>query len=281
MSNEITYRLLSQQEEFFNCEVLQQETWGFADLSVVPAHLLITFQKRGGLVIGAFDGDQMVGFVYGFVGHQYGMATHNSVMSAVRPEYRNQGIAYQLKIEQRKMALEQQFSLMTWTFDPLQGLNAHFNLNKLGVIIREYFCNIYGVFRDEINKGLPTDRFGVEWWMDSPRVERRLSSGVETQLPPVPDNAPSLDDRDLLRPGAPVVRLDNCDQLHLGIPISIDELKSKDAELALEWRYHIRGWFEAALASGLIIHGFTLDRQRKMGVYTLSNDLDTVLQEGQ
>lgn len=281
MSNEIIYRRLSQQEEFFHCEVLQQETWGFADLSVVPAHILITFQKRGGLVLGAFDGDVMAGFVYGHVGHQYGMATHNSIMSAVRPEYRNRGIAYQLKIEQRKMALEQGFSLMTWTFDPLQALNAHFNLNKLGVIVREYFCNIYGVFRDEINKGLPTDRFGVEWWMDSPRVELRLSEGVRPQAPPVPHNAPLLDDRELLTPGEGVPQVDGCNQLHLGIPISIDELKSKDAELALQWRYHIRGWFEAALAAGFIVHAFTLDRQRKMGVYTLSNDLDAILQEGQ
>jgi predicted GNAT superfamily acetyltransferase len=278
MTNPIKYRRLQSLEEFFVCEDLQQATWGFEDLSVVPAHLLVTFEKRGGIVLGAFDGDEMIGFVYGFVGYQFGMPTHNSVMSAVKPEYRNQGIAYQLKIEQRKLALEQNFSLMTWTFDPLQSLNAHFNLNKLGVVVRQYYQNIYGVFRDEINKGMPTDRLSVEWWFDSPRAERQLSQNQSPNIPSTFTNDPRLNNKGLLEPGK--LPSDNLDKvLHLASPLSIDELKQKDLDLALHWRLHLRQWLETAFAQGYILHGFALDRQRFMGVYTLTKtDVDSILE---
>jgi len=275
----IVYRRLNTLEEFFTCEDLQKDTWGFADLSVVPAHLLITFEKRGGIVVGAFDQEQLIGFVYGFVGFQYGMPTHNSVMSAVRPDYRNQGIAYQLKCVQRNEALAQGFSLMTWTFDPLQSLNAYFNLTKLGAIARQYYPNIYGVFRDEINKGVPTDRFGIEWWVNSPRVTRCLENPPPAAPPAALSNDPQHNARGLLTPNRlPAERLD--ETLHLAIPLSIDELKQKNLDLALDWRYHIRQWFETAFANGYILHGFALDRQRRMGVYTLSRtELDTVLEQ--
>jgi len=274
----ITYRRLNTLEEFFACETLQKDTWGFADLSVVPAHLLITFEKRGGIVVGAFDQVQLIGFVYGFVGFQYGMPTHNSVMSAVRPEYRNRGIASQLKLAQRSQALKQGFSLMTWTFDPLQSLNAYFNLSKLGVIVREYFPNLYGTFRDEINKHMPTDRFGVEWWLDRPRVKSYLETTPAAQALPVPDNGPQLGSEGLLLPGKPPPL--GASPLHFGIPLSIDELKQKDLNAAMQWRHHVRDWFQAAFAAHYLVHDFAVDRQRKLGVYTLSQvDASDLLNE--
>ncbi len=275
----VTIRRFNALEEYFACEALQQEVWGFEDLSVVPAHLLVTFDKRGGLVLGAFDRDVLVGFVYGFVGQQYGMATHNSVMSAVRPQYRNQGIAHRLKLAQRKAALAQGFSLMTWTFDPLQALNAHFNLTKLGVVIREHYRNVYGPFRDAINRDMPTDRFGVEWWMDRPRALARLEREPPQAAPPIPANRPQLGPAGLLVPGEGAPGGEG-EALHLGIPLSIDELRKRDPELALHWRHHLRDWLEPALDDGYVICGFCVDRQRRLGVYTLRRaDVQDLLME--
>lgn len=276
----IIYRRLNAHEEYRACEKLQQTTWGFEDLSVVPGHLLITFQKRGGLVLGAFEESRLIGFVYGFVGRQPdGAVTHNSVMSAVRPEYRNRGIAYRLKCEQRKLALEQGFSLMTWTFDPLQAPNAHFNLSKLGVLVREYVQDIYGHFRDKINQGLPTDRFAVEWWIDSARVKRQLDQTVTDKgVSPAPHNPPRRRSDELLEPSGQPADVAGLKRLYLAIPIDIDALKGKSAELPLQWRYHIRDWFEIAFAAGFILHGFSLDRDRGIGVYTLSRtNMETIL----
>ncbi|MFB0545549.1 MAG: hypothetical protein ACETWB_01445, partial [Anaerolineae bacterium] len=51
------------------CQELQRQVWGMKDIAVVPLHLLVTAQKNGGLVLGAFDErGEMIGFLFGFLG---------------------------------------------------------------------------------------------------------------------------------------------------------------------------------------------------------------------
>jgi len=268
----IAYRLFDKHEDYVACERMQKAIWGFADLAVVPNHILITFQQHGGIVLGAFDGDELVGYVFGFVGTYEGRVKHTSIMSAVRPAYRNRGVAYRLKCEQRRLALAQGYDLMTWTFDPLQAQNAHFNLNKLGVILRRYQEDLYGSFRDEINRGLPTDRFLVEWWLTTPHVAQRLSKQrPNASAFPEPANRPrrggggDWEPEDRLDP-----HFEGLEQVHIAIPADIDALKARHLELTLAWRYHVRRWFEAAFGNGFLAHAFDLDRDRGLGVYTLS-----------
>ena len=55
--------------EYAECERLQQLIWETDAVDVVPRHLLMTFQRHGGMVLGAFDATgQMVGFAFGFLG---------------------------------------------------------------------------------------------------------------------------------------------------------------------------------------------------------------------
>ena len=63
-------------------------------------------------------------------------------------------------------------SLMEWTFDPLQILNAHLNLRCLGAIVEEYQLDVYGESHSTLHRGNPTDRFLAQWWMRSPRTAR-------------------------------------------------------------------------------------------------------------
>lgn len=67
---------------------------------------------------------------------------------------------------------------MTWTFDPLQSLNAHINFAKLGVVADAYKVNFYGEttssFLHQI--GMGTDRLWVTWLLDSPWVHERLQT---------------------------------------------------------------------------------------------------------
>jgi len=279
--NALNYRRVNTHLEYLACERLQQETWGFSDLSVVPGHVLLTFQKRGGIVLGAFDQEHLVGFIFGFVGQLAdGTFVHNSVMSAVQTAYRNRGIAYRLKCEQRRLALDQGFSLMTWTFDPLQALNAHFNVNKLGVVVCQYARDLYGRFRDRINQGLPTDRFSVAWWLKCERVRRRLASTVDHGKPPLPHNVPTVGASGWPEPSVAIPNLKGLDVLHLAIPADINALKDADEALALRWRYHVRTWCEAAFEAGFILHAFALEGARGVGVYTLSRvDLERLLRE--
>ncbi|MGB2984163.1 MAG: GNAT family N-acetyltransferase, partial [Candidatus Bipolaricaulia bacterium] len=56
-------------EQFHACEELQRQAWGMDDADIVALHLLITFEKNGGLVLGAFDDlGEMVGTLFGFLG---------------------------------------------------------------------------------------------------------------------------------------------------------------------------------------------------------------------
>src|SRR5882724_973917 len=125
-------------------EELQREVWGIDDLEVFPALALVPMREVGAVLVGAFDADRMIGFVFGFPGTDQGRQILHSDMLAVRPEYRAQGLGYQLKLAQRERAIAAGIDTITWTFDPLQSLNAHLNIARLGVTADSYRVNYYG-----------------------------------------------------------------------------------------------------------------------------------------
>ena len=52
-------------------------------------------------------------------------------MLGIHPDYQLKGIGKLLKDEQRKIAKEMGYKLITWTFDPLESRNAYLNVSKL------------------------------------------------------------------------------------------------------------------------------------------------------
>src|ERR1044072_2567719 len=145
--------------EYHQIEELQKEAWGFDDLDIVPAATLIATNWAGGQVLGAFDSDKLIGFAYGSPGYEDGRASIHSHMLAVKPEYRNAQVGFNLKLAQRDFALGQGLNEITWTFDPLQSLNAHLNFAKLGVISERYIVNFYGeTTSSPLHQGFGTDR---------------------------------------------------------------------------------------------------------------------------
>ena len=87
------------------------------------------------------------------------------------PEWQSRGVGYALKVAQREAVLQQGLRLITWTYDPLESKNARLNIAKLGAVCNTYIRNYYGELRDDINLGLATDRFQVDWWIASSHVE--------------------------------------------------------------------------------------------------------------
>jgi predicted GNAT superfamily acetyltransferase len=165
-------------EEIQQCLALQQETWGFSDLEVVPLRLFVVAQKIGGQVLGAFDGERLLGYALAFPGWRDGRPFLHSHMLAVRAECRDSGLGRRIKLYQREDALARGYELMEWTFDPLEIKNAYLNLTRLGAISRRYSENQYGMTTSTLQGGLPTDRMVAEWWLRSPRVQTLLESGV-------------------------------------------------------------------------------------------------------
>jgi predicted GNAT superfamily acetyltransferase len=161
-------------EDFERCVVLQLETWGYSDGDVVPRRIFMVAQRIGGQVLGAFDGDTMIGFAMSLPGFRDGQAYLHSHMLAVLPAYRDAGLGRRLKLAQRDDALTRGFNLMEWTFDPLEIKNAYFNIARLGAIVRRYQPDFYGPSSSPLQGGLPTDRLYAEWWLRSPRVNKLL-----------------------------------------------------------------------------------------------------------
>lgn len=175
MSEGIVIRKCKGIEEFQRCVELQKEIWGEKDIEVEPATLFVVATETGGQVLGAFDGERLIGYTLALVGFLNGTVFLHSHMTGVLAEYRNRGVGRALKLFQRDEALGREIRLVVWTFDPLETRNAHFNLNRLGAISRKYLPNLYGVTTSPLHMGLPTDRLWVEWQLDSARVVAAIS----------------------------------------------------------------------------------------------------------
>jgi len=195
MSPDIVVRKCESLDEFHRCVDLQREIWGEADLEVEPATMFVVAAHTGGEVLGAFDGDRLVGFTLAVVGLQYGVSYLHSHMTGVRTEYRDRGVGRMLKLFQRTEALGRGIRLVQWTFDPLELRNAHFNLNRLGAICRKYYPNLYGLTTSPLHRDLPTDRLLVEWHLDSPRVVAAIGDLAKSsfEAPAVIELPPDLE----------------------------------------------------------------------------------------
>jgi predicted GNAT superfamily acetyltransferase len=172
----IEIRQLCQFEEFAEAVRLQQTIWGFADMEMLPLRSFVVYGKIGGQLFGAYDGDEMAGFLIAVPGIKPGPQPYlHSHMLGVLPAWRDAGIGRRLKLRQREDALERGIELIEWTFDPLELKNAFFNLERLGAVVRRYAENQYGVTASPLHGGLPTDRCIAEWWIGSPRVRAVLA----------------------------------------------------------------------------------------------------------
>jgi len=176
-SEAIVIRRCQGLDELRACVALQKEIWNFTDAELVPLRMFVVADKVGGQVMGAFDGDEMVGFALSVPGTRSGHVYLHSHMLAVRKERRNSGLGRRLKLLQREDALSRGIELIEWTFDPLEIKNAYLNIEKLGAIVRRYNINQYGLTSSPLQGGLPSDRLIAEWWLKSSRVEALLTTG--------------------------------------------------------------------------------------------------------
>ncbi len=166
---------LTTMEQFERCVVLQLEVWGYSDGDLIPRRVFLVAQRIGGQVLGAYDGDTIIGFAMGLPGYRNGYSYIHSHMLAVLPQYRNAGLGRRLKLAQRDDALARGFDLMEWTFDPLEIKNSYLNIARLGAICRRYKSDFYGPSSSPLQGGLPTDRLYAEWWLKSSRVMQTLA----------------------------------------------------------------------------------------------------------
>lgn len=176
-------RELSSEPELRAAVALQKTIWGFEDADLLPFRMFVVATKIGGQLLGAFDDARMVGFCVSIPGVKPDNKVYlHSHMMGVLPEYRNRGIGRALKARQKEDALARGIDLVEWTFDPLDMKNAYFNIELLGVIVRRYVRNQYGVSSSILHGGLPTDRCVAEWWIAKECAKAEVVERIE--VPP-------------------------------------------------------------------------------------------------
>ena len=261
----IEIRPLESQAEREACVAVQEEVWGRDFRDRVPASILLIATETGGVATGAFEGDRLVGFVFGITGIRNGVPTHWSDMLAVRASHRGRGIGYRLKLHQRQELLGRGVGLVRWTFDPLEARNAHLNLNRLGALVGAYRRDLYGASNSPPHAGIGTDRLVAEWELESDRVRRRIGEtggGGERDVEPpgspgsIPAPHPGAPVQNPWRTGSPhpqpagEPRWVDGPVVRVAVPADIQALKRDDLELARHWRRTARTALERCFDAG-------------------------------
>lgn len=268
MQQEVKYREMTTAKELSEIEELQRVIWG--ESNTVPAAQLIASIHNGGVVIAAFHEEKPIGFCYGFAGFKQGKPHLCSHMLGILPAYRDWGIGRQLKLYQREWALANGYDKMTWTYDPLESRNAYLNLCKLGGTVKTYMESYYGEMNDGINKGLPSDRFLLEWDLRSERAVRgveglRIEQDSWRAYPRLLDWEP-----DGQQP-RPLIRRDGLGE-HAGIllcvPAAIHVMKQEQLATAMEWRFSLRSMCQEAFLHGYVVVGL-LKNDEPVNAYVL------------
>jgi chorismate synthase len=266
-SDTIEIRPLDSQAELRACVRLQQATWGDDFSDKVPTSILKVAQRIGGVALGAFDGTDLVGFVFGLTGVERGRIVHWSDMLAVRRDARNLGIGRRLKEEQRRAVLEVGGEVIYWSFDPLVARNAHLNVNRLGARVAEYVENMYGL-TDSVLHGLtPTDRLIVAWPTREDDLDNRLFdvnwtvSSSDCQQGPIatPEWIAGVE-------GASI--LPHC--VRVEIPADAESMLRSAPEEVARWRGSVRTAMQWGLTSGYTVNGFLFDHSRDRAFYLMT-----------
>jgi predicted GNAT superfamily acetyltransferase len=240
---DLHFRRIRTRADFEQCERLQLDVFGVSEHDLASFSILVIIPKTGGELLGAFDGERMVGYIQGYGGYINGQPRLISDLMAVEPAYRG-GLGYALKVLQAAVAVEAGFPEITWTVDPLRAANARLNFERLGAYSNEYIENLYGEdFAAGLYGGMPSDRLVVTWPLTSEHVHNRLLSGYQPLAPDALDTA-----RDFS--GTATTRA------RLAIPSDIDAVLAHDPEDALVWRHRVRTALQSAFASGYAITGF-------------------------
>jgi len=276
---EIAIRDLKTIDDLDQLRVVEKAVWGMADADAMSLTLAIALHAAGNIFVGAFareklGQEKMIGFAFGFLGRELGRTTVHSHMLAVLEPYRHLDIGSRLKQAQRERALALGVPEMTWTFDPLQSRNAHFNFSKLGVIAETYKVDFYGPETSSMLHRNGTDRLWVRWQLNSRRVRDRLAG-----------NDGRAETLDALRLLAPLVRFNgnghperadlaeslSRQRVSIEIPGDILEVEHSDMALAREWRAATRWAFTAALQAGFFVAEFcrSIRGQQGPGAYQL------------
>jgi predicted GNAT superfamily acetyltransferase len=221
----VNIRQLTTIAEMAEAVALFDRIWPPGDAgSLIQPEMLRALTKAGNYLGGAFLDGKLVGACLGFFGPPASRSMHSHVAGVSVPAA---GIGLALKLDQREWALRHGVETISWTFDPLVGRNAYFNLNKLGASAAGYLPDFYGEMTDEVNRGAGSDRLLVSWDLAAPSPKRLDPEHAVIALHRSPDGGPEIGSLD-------------GDTLLIATPSDIEALRREDAGKAAAWRMALR-----------------------------------------
>src|SRR5699024_3955846 len=228
MDNDIEIRVLANMDELHELQKVEAAVW---DMDPVPVHQTFTALQNGGILLGAYAGEKMVGFLYSFAGFENGVPHLCSHMLGILPDYQTDGLGAKMKLKQAELARKLGYPMITWTFDPLESRNAYLNLHKLGATGAVYDADHYGSMNDGLNQGLPTDRIKIKWHLDEKRPDRDVPFNHRNVLLDADANSiPKL--TEAFGKGD----FEISDSFFAAIPMHFQAVKQHDFQLAKKWR---------------------------------------------
>ena len=267
--------ILHSPEDMEQVQALQRLVWPGSEADVIPVHVLLTFVHNGGLVLGAYDGQNLIGISVGFPGLYStpdGLRPkHCSHELGVDPHWRDSGVGFALKQAQRQYVLAQNINLITWTYDPLLSRNARLNIARLGATCNTYLRELYGEMRDGLNTGLASDRFQVDWWIRSPHVLEKMEEILTAEKVHAAELAPLyrvLVKENFIRPPASLPA-PSVSRFEAEIPADFPALKAADLSLARDWRFFTRELFETCFRAGYSVTDFHYNPAGPRSFYVL------------
>lgn len=270
----VRIRPLTSIEEFLALDDLFVKIWGpRGGNAFVPTEMTQALHYSGNYIVGAFDGNQLVGGSYAFFGRHRGRTHVHSHITGVLPALQSRSVGYAIKLHQRAWTLDAGIDEVIWTFDPLIRRNAYFNLAKLGGRVVAYHAHFYGaLMTDAINAGDESDRAVILWSVASPEVEAILAAppAPGTRLSSEPpggsaDATAILDRGDDDRPSPSPAGIERRPVVRAWVPPDIVATRRSHPELALAWRRALRDTVGRAIASGYQAVAMSRD-----GWYTLT-----------
>lgn len=221
---------------------------------LMTPELLRVFAHSGSYAAGAYEDGRLVGACLGFLAAA-GLHSH---IAAVDGHVRGRNVGFAIKLHQRAWSLERDITTVTWTYDPLVGRNAYFNLTKLGALPIEYLQDFYGAMRDKVNAGSATDRLMVRWDLAGEGAVhacgRRPNIVDLAGLPGEP-----VVGLDLKPDGRPAVGRRDGEIVLVRVPSDIEALRRADPAAAREWRSAVREVLGGLMSEGRAVTGFIRD----------------------
>jgi len=267
---------LTSRQAFSACERLQRELIRHDHQQIIPSSLLAAIHRSGGIILGAYDiaiePPRLVGCLIDLPPADKPTSFCVTLLHNVRKEARNHGIGYQLRVAERVECQEKELDFISWTIDPLYGIEAHLTLNKLGAIAPSYRREYFSGMADSSKQGFITDQLEVEWWINSPRVSATVDHGK-----PAPQFRIGFEQMEVVtkttlvntvtRRLAQIESRPTSDYLLFEIPTYLEPLQTHYPELTQDWRLKTRDAFENFFHQGYVISAFVHEAGRSFHLF--------------